>query len=122
CAPGGGGDHYLRNGVITEQRLERAEADDLVGDLLEHANPLGAGEGEALLVDDSAEDLLDLTANLDLGGEVGLRVEVLDDAVLDPELDVPERLARGQLGDESRRRGSRTAAAGGGAPHPRPRK
>src|SRR4029078_8299928 len=98
CAPGGGGDHYLRNGVITEQRLERAEADDLVGDLLEHANPLGAGEGEALLVDDPAEDLLDLPASLALVGEVDLRVEFLDDAVRDPELDVPDLLARGQLG------------------------
>jgi hypothetical protein len=45
-------DHDFRDGVITEERLEGPEADDLVGDLLEHADTLGAGEGQALLVDD----------------------------------------------------------------------
>ena len=97
-------DHDFRDGVVTEERLQRPEADDLVGDLLEHADALGAGEGQALLVDDPAEDLLDLAPDLDLVGQVELRVQVLDDAVLDPELDVPERLARRQLGDEPRRR------------------
>ena len=91
-------DHDLGDGVVTEERLERPEADDLVGDLLEHADALGAGEGQALLVDDPAEDLLDLAPDLDLVGQVELRVQVLDDAVLDPELDVPERLARRAAG------------------------
>ena len=91
-------DHDLRDGVVTEERLERPEADDLVGDLLEHPDALGAGEGQALLVDDPAEDLLDLAPDLDLVRQVELRVQVLDDAVLDPELDVPERLARRAAG------------------------
>ena len=83
-------DHDLRDGLVAEERLQRTEADDLVRDLLEHPDALGAGEGEALLVDDLAEDLLDLAADLDLVGQVELGVQVLDDPVLDPELDVPE--------------------------------
>ena len=83
-------DHHLRDGLIAEERLQRAQADDLVGDLLQHPDPLGAGEGQALLVDDLAEDLLDLAADLDLVREIQLRVQVLDDAGLDPELDVAE--------------------------------
>ena len=93
-------DHDLGDGLVAEERLERPEADDLVGDLLEHADTLGAGQGEAFLVDDLAEDLLDLAAHLDLVGQVELRVQVLDHPVLDPELDVPERLRTGGLGDE----------------------
>ena len=93
--------------LVAEERLERAEADDLVGDLLEHPHALGAGEGEALLVDDLAEDLLDLAPDLDLVGQVELRVEVLDHPVLDPELDVPERLADGRLSVESAARRGR---------------
>ena len=53
-------------GLVAEERLQRTEADDLVGDLLEHPDALGAGQGEAFLVDDLAEDLLDLAADLDL--------------------------------------------------------
>src|SRR6185369_5609932 len=63
------------------------------------------------------EDLLDLTAHLDLVRQVELRVEILDDAALDPELDVPERLARRQLGDEpGRGSGRRRATTAGGSP------
>ena len=106
-------DHDLGDRLVAQERLERAEADDLVGDLLEHPDALGAGEGEAFLVDDLAEDLLDLAPDLDLVGQVELRVEVLDDPVLDPELDVPERLARRAPGVMSR-------GAGGGAPRVAP--
>ena len=91
-------DHDFRDALVTEQRLERTEADDLVGDLLEHPDALGAGEGEALLVDDLAEDLLDLAPDLDLVGQVELGVQVLDDALLDAELGVAERLPDGDLG------------------------
>ena len=97
-------DHDLGDGLVAQERLERAEADDLVGDLLEHPDALGAGQGEAFLVDDLAEDLLDLAPDLDLVGQVELRVQVLDDPVLDPELDVPERLADRRLAGQSRRR------------------
>ena len=48
-------DHDFGDALVAQQRLERTEADDLVGDLLEHARALGAGEGEALLVDRLAE-------------------------------------------------------------------
>ena len=104
--------------LVAEERLERPEADDLVGDLLEHPDALGAGQGEAFLVDDLAEDLLDLAADLDLVGQVELRVQVLDDPALDPELDVPERLADGRLASSAaarrRRRRRRRRRAGAG--------
>jgi hypothetical protein len=104
-------DHDLGDRLVTQERLQRPEADDLVRDLLEHPDALGAGEGQALLVDDLAEDLLDLAPHLDLVGEVELRVQVLDDPVLDPELDVPERLAGRELGGEAGRGGRWRAAA-----------
>ena len=86
-------DHDLGDALVAQQRLERTEADDLVGDLLQHPDALGAGEGEALLLDRPAEDLLDLAPDLDLVGQVELGVQVLDDPLLDAELGVPERLA-----------------------------
>ena len=103
-------DHDFGDGLITEERLQRTETDDLVGDLLEHPDALGAGQGEAFLVDDLAEDLLDLAPHLDLVGQVELGVQVLDDPVLDPELDVPERLPRRCLAGQPGRRGGGRAA------------
>ena len=100
-------DHDFRDRLVAQERLERPEADDLVGDLLEHPDALGAGQGEAFLVDDLAEDLLDLAPDLDLVGQVELRVEVLDDPALDPELDVAERLADRRLGHQPLRRARR---------------
>ena len=87
--------------LVAQQRLERTEADDLVGDLLEHALALGAREGEALGVERAAEGVLDLAPNLDLVGQVELGVEVGDDALLDAELGVAERLAQRYLGEHS---------------------
>src|SRR3954452_16970862 len=107
-------DHDLRDGLVAEEGLQRTEADDLVGDLLEHPDALGARQGEAFLVDDLAEDLLDLAAHLDLVRQVELRVEVLDDPALDPELHVPERLPDGSLGHQPRRGGRGRATARGG--------
>ncbi len=104
-------DHDLGDALVAQERLERAEADDLVGDLLQHPDALGAREGEALLVDDLAEDLLDLAADLDLVGQVELGVEVLDDPLLDAELGVPERLAHGRLREHPRRRARRWRGA-----------
>ena len=106
-------DHDFRDRLVAEERLERAETDDLVRDLLEHADALGTGQREAFLVDDLAEDLLDLTANLDLVRQVELRIEVLDDAVLDPELDVTERLAGRRRAHEPRATGGRPSCGRG---------
>ena len=61
-------DHDFGHGLVAEERLQGTETDDLVRDLLEHPDALGASEGHALLVDDPAEDLLDLAAHLDLIG------------------------------------------------------
>ena len=99
--------HHVRE---RQQRLERPEADDLVGDLLEHPDALGAGQGEAFLVDDLAEDLLDLAPDLDLVGQVELRVQILDDPALDPELDVAERLPDRRLAHQTLRRRRATCA------------
>src|SRR3990172_1180788 len=38
-------DHDLRDRLVPKERLQRPEADDLVGDLLEHPDPLGPGAG-----------------------------------------------------------------------------
>ena len=109
-------DHDLGDGLVAQERLERAEAEDLVGDLLEHAHALGAGEGEALLVGDLAEELLDLAPDLDLVAEVELRVELVDEPVLDAVLRLAERLAGGQRAKErARRRPAAPVAAAAGA-------
>ncbi len=107
-------DHDLRDRLVAQEGLQRTEADDLVGDLLEHPDALGAGQGEAFLVDDLAEDLLDLAPDLDLVGQVELRVEILDDPALDPELDVAERLPDRGLGHQALggRRGRRASGSG----------
>ena len=94
-------DHDFSDGLVAQQRLERTEADDLVGDLLEHARALGAGEREPLSVECPAECLLDLAPNLDLVGQVELGIEILDDALLNAELGVAERLAQRHLGEHS---------------------
>ena len=93
-------DHHLGDGLVAQERLERPEAEDLVGDLLEHPHPLGAGEGEALLVGDLAEQLLDLAPHLDLVREVELRVHLVDEPVLDAVLGLTERLAGGEGSEE----------------------
>ena len=110
-------DHHLGDRLVPQERLERPEAQDLVGDLLEHPHALGAGEGQALLVGDLAEELLDLAPDLDLVREVELRVELVDEPVLDAVLRLAERLARGEGAEE--RRGAAppdaVGAPGGGA-------
>src|SRR6478752_339913 len=119
-------DHDLRDRLVAEEGLQGAEADDLVGDLLEHPDALGAGQGEAFLVDDLAEDLLDLAPDLDLVRKVELRVQVLDDPALDPELDVAERLPDRRLGHQPARRRRRLTAGcartGRNCRDPRPRR
>ena len=107
-------DHDLGDRLVAQERLERTETDDLVRDLLEHPDPLGTRQREAFLVDDLAEDLLDLAPHLDLVGQVELRVQVLDDPALDPELDVPERLANRRLRLETRGGRRRGRTTGGG--------
>jgi len=84
-----------------KERLERPQADDLVGDLLEHADALCTSKSEALLVDDPAEDLFDLAPDLDLIGQVELGIKVLDDPGLNPELDLSEGFPDGGLIQEA---------------------
>ena len=105
-------DHDFRDALVTQQGLERTEADDLIGDLLQHPDALGAGEGETLLLDDLAEDLLDLAPDLDLVGQVELGVQVLDDPLLDAELGVPERLPDRHLGQHPAGRAGRHGTLG----------
>ena len=75
--------HDFGDGLVAEERFQWTEADDLIGDLLEHANALGPSESQAFLVDDAAEDLLDLAAHLDLVGQIKLGIQVLDDTRLE---------------------------------------
>ena len=93
-------DHHLGDRLVPQQRLQWAEAQDLVGDLLEHAHALGARQGQALLVGDLPEELLDLASDLDLVGQVELRIELVDEPVLDAVLRLAERFARGQRPEE----------------------
>src|SRR5437762_2072283 len=74
-------DHHLGDRLVAEQWLQRAKAQDLVGYLLEHAYPLGAREGQALLVGDLHEELFDLAAALDLFCEVELGLAFVAQAV-----------------------------------------
>ena len=94
-------DHHLGDALVAQQWLERTEADDLVGDLLEHARSLGAGERKAFGIKRAAEGLLDLAPYLDLVGQVELWIEVGDDPLLDAELGITERLAQRNLGEHS---------------------
>ncbi len=103
-------DHDLGDGLVAEERLQRAKAQDLVGDLLEHPDPLGAGEGQALLVGDLPEELLDLAPDLHLVREVQLGVELVDQAVLDAVLRLAEGLAGRQRTREAARRRRRARA------------
>ena len=104
-------DHDFSDGLVAQERLQRAEAQDLVGDLLEHAHPLGAGEGQTLLVGDLAEQLLDLATDLDLVGQVELRIQLVDEPVLDAVLRLAERFAGGHCSKERARRGAGAAWA-----------
>ena len=94
--------HDLGDRLVTEERLQRAKTHDLVGDLLQHAHPLGTREGQTLLVDGDAEDLFDLAPHLYLVGEVQLGIQIGDDALLDAVLGIAERLTHRDLGDHTR--------------------
>ena len=59
-------DHHFGDGLVAQQRLDRAEADDLVGDLLQHTRSLGAGQRQPFGIEGASERLFDLAANLDL--------------------------------------------------------
>src|SRR5207245_2696240 len=72
----------------------RAEAKDLVGNLLEHPHALGASQGETFLVSDLPEELLDLAADLHLIGEIQLWVELVYEPVLDAVFRLAEGLTR----------------------------
>src|SRR5712691_5951415 len=72
-------DHDLGDAVVVQERLDRAEPEDLVHDLLEHSLTLDAGDDDALFVDELVEHLLDRRLDRLGIGEIKTRVEVVDD-------------------------------------------
>ena len=87
-------DHDLGDLRVAQQRLERAVAEDLVGDLLGDAGAVGVRERRLLGVD----GLLQRLAHL--GGELGLgkvrvvepRAEAVDQGLVHAALDLAERV------------------------------
>ena len=78
---GGIGEHGPRCGQL--QRLGALP----LAEVAYHRLP---GSGEALLVGDLAEELFDLTPDLDLVRQVELWIQLVDEAVLHPELRLAE--------------------------------
>ena len=81
---------------IVEQRLDRAEADDVGGELLEQALLLGAGQDEVFGLDDLVEEVLEALADLVDLGRIDRRVELGDQLALDALLQAA--LGFGRLG------------------------
>ena len=85
-------DHDLGDGGVVEQGLDRAEADDVGGELLEEALLLGAGEDQVFGLDDLVEEALEALADLVDPGRIHRRVELADQLALDALLETALRL------------------------------
>ena len=89
-------DHDLGHARVVQQRLDRAEADDVGGQLLEQALLLGAREDQVLGLDDLVEQALEAVAYLVDLVAVDRRVELGDQLALDAVLQAA--LGLGDLG------------------------
>ena len=78
-------DHDLGDRLVAQERLDRAEGEQLGDDRFEQAGPLQARERDAFLDQHVVEQLLDGPAAL-AAAEVGLWRELGDDAALDARL------------------------------------
>ena len=113
-------DHDLGDGLVLEERLDRAEAGDVVDHLVHELLALLAGDRQVALFDHPVDD------PLHLGGDVlGLRIHEVaergDDLALEPQPDVPDLLAapgpaRGWAGAAG---ATGTRALSDGSPGPR---
>ena len=61
-------DHDLGDRRVGQETFERPEAGDLVEHLVDQAQALVAGDGEALAADDPVDEALDPAADLGGGG------------------------------------------------------
>ncbi len=91
--PEGAVDHDVGDVVAGEQRLERAEAENVVADVLEQVFLLGDGHDDVLERDDVVDDVADFLARR-LGIEAGelRQVDGVDEGGEDGRLDVVEIL------------------------------
>ena len=94
--------HDLGDGVVAQERLERPVAEDVVGDLARDLRPLLAGERGLVerdrLVDGLADALGELDGALRLGPREQPRPDPRDHVMVDPALEVAERVDRDLLG------------------------
>ena len=85
-------DHDLGEVRVAQERLDRAVAEDVVGDLLGDPGPLGGGEQDVLGLHGLLQRALDHVLELGLGqlGVVQLRAELLEQGVVHLRLEVAE--------------------------------
>ncbi len=93
-------DHDLGDGVVGEERLDGAEAGDLVDDALDQALTLIACESEVLLSDVVPDELVDLAGQLAAYtlrvGKVDPRSQRIGDGLLETAANLPEVLFPGR--------------------------
>ena len=94
-------DHDLGDGIIGQEWLQRAVAQNLGGDLLEQALALHAAEDDVLLGQRGVEHLLDGVAHFVRPGNIHRGVKLGQQLVLDARLEVKVGVAAGR--DGSRR-------------------
>ena len=85
-------DHDLRDRLVGQQRIERAEASDLPDQLPDQARTLLPGDGEPTLDDDPLDDHLDLASELRRIGDIEERVEGDHHLVLEAQSDLAQQL------------------------------
>jgi hypothetical protein len=85
-------DHDLRDLRVTDERLQRSEAQDAVADLTDDEELLLCGERPFLLIQQLAEALMNQTLELRVGqrGVVQTWPERLDQALLDARTDLAD--------------------------------
>ena len=88
-------DHHLGDVRVAQERLERAIAEDVVGDLLGDARPVGHREGRVVLSQHFLQGGADLLLEIGLGQSrvVELGTEVVQQRLVDSTLEVGERVA-----------------------------
>src|SRR5207247_2964651 len=100
-------DKYLCDGVVVQERLDRAEAEDLVHDLLEHSLTLDTRDDDPFLIDELVEHFLDGRLDRLRVGQIESRVQVVDDPALEARANVALRVARRRGGLRERTLGGR---------------
>ena len=108
-------DHDVGDVVAGEQRLERAEAENVVADVLEQVFLLGDRHDDVLERDDVVDDVADFLARrLDVEAGELRQVDGVDQRREDGRLDVVEILRAADGGRRSRARGAAAAPPGDG--------